>query len=61
MQQVARAFRLLQTGKHMGKVVLSVAPDEQVRVLPRLPTPKLRADEPYLLVGGVGGLGRCIA
>jgi acyl transferase domain-containing protein/NADPH:quinone reductase-like Zn-dependent oxidoreductase/NAD(P)-dependent dehydrogenase (short-subunit alcohol dehydrogenase family)/ubiquinone/menaquinone biosynthesis C-methylase UbiE len=61
MQQVARAFRLLQTGKHMGKVVLSVAPDEQVRVLPQLPTPKLRADASYLLVGGLGGLGRCIA
>lgn len=61
MQQVARAFRLLQTGKHTGKVVLSVAPDEQVRVLPRAPTPKLRPDASYLLVGGVGGLGRSIA
>lgn len=61
MQQVARAFRLLQTGKHTGKVVLSVAPDEQVRVLPRAPAPKLRPDASYLLVGGVGGLGRSIA
>ncbi|KAH6850667.1 hypothetical protein B0I37DRAFT_396989 [Chaetomium sp. MPI-CAGE-AT-0009] len=61
MQQVARAFRLLQTGKHTGKIVLSVAPDEQVRVLPRAPAPKLRPDASYLLVGGVGGLGRSIA
>ncbi|EAQ86385.1 hypothetical protein CHGG_07638 [Chaetomium globosum CBS 148.51] len=61
MQQVSRAFRLLQTGKHTGKVVLSVAPDEQVRVLPRAPAPKLRPDASYLLVGGVGGLGRSIA
>lgn len=61
MQQVARAFRLLQTGKHTGKVVLSVEPDEQVRVLPQPATPKLRADASYLLIGGVGGLGRSIA
>ncbi|KAK3297391.1 uncharacterized protein B0H64DRAFT_457551 [Chaetomium fimeti] len=61
MRQVARAFRLLQTGKHTGKVVLSVAPDEQVRVLPRAPAPKLRPGASYLLVGGVGGLGRSIA
>nr|CAG8993141.1 Highly reducing polyketide synthase [Penicillium sclerotiorum] len=61
MQQVAKAFRLLQTGRHTGKVVLSVAPDEQVKVLPRAPTPKLKADASYLLVGGVGGLGRSIA
>ncbi|KAI3390924.1 hypothetical protein diail_8351, partial [Diaporthe ilicicola] len=61
MQQVARAFRLLQTGKHTGKVVLSVSPDEQVRVLPRAATAKLRPDASYLLVGGVGGLGRSIA
>ncbi|KAH6641044.1 hypothetical protein F5144DRAFT_618689 [Chaetomium tenue] len=50
MQQVSRAFRLLQTGKHTGKVVLSIVPDEQ-----------LRPDASYLLVGGVGGLGRSIA
>jgi NADPH:quinone reductase-like Zn-dependent oxidoreductase/ubiquinone/menaquinone biosynthesis C-methylase UbiE len=61
MHQVAKAFRLLQTGKHAGKVVLSVAPDEQVKVLPRAPTPKLKPDASYLLVGGVGGLGRSIA
>ncbi|RYP73024.1 hypothetical protein DL771_003892 [Monosporascus sp. 5C6A] len=61
MRQVAKAFRLLQTGKHTGKVVLSVEPGEEVRVLPRAATPKLRPDASYLLVGGVGGLGRSIA
>lgn len=61
MRQLSQAFRLLQTGKHVGKVVLSVAPDEQVKVLPQAPTPKLRPDASYLIVGGVGGLGRSIA
>ncbi|KND87310.1 Lovastatin diketide synthase LovF [Tolypocladium ophioglossoides CBS 100239] len=61
MRQVARAFRLLQTGKHTGKIVMSVEPDEEVRVLPQAATPKLRPDASYLLVGGIGGLGRSIA
>ncbi|KAK4447399.1 hypothetical protein QBC34DRAFT_440144 [Podospora aff. communis PSN243] len=61
MSQVAKAFRLLQTGKHTGKVVLSVSPSEEVKVLPREPTPRLRGDASYLLVGGVGGLGKSIA
>jgi NADPH:quinone reductase-like Zn-dependent oxidoreductase/SAM-dependent methyltransferase len=61
MSQLSQAFRLLQTGKHSGKVVLSIAPDEQVKVLPQAPTSKLRPDASYLIVGGVGGLGRSIA
>ncbi|RDW76674.1 type I polyketide synthase [Aspergillus mulundensis] len=61
MRQVDKAFRLLQTGKHLGKLVLSTAPDEEVKVLPRPATPKLRPDASYLLVGGVGGLGRSLA
>ena len=61
MHQAAKAFRLLQTGKNTGKIVLSIAPDEEVRVVPRVPTPKLKPDASYLLIGGVGGLGRSIA
>lgn len=61
MGQLSQAFRLLQSGKHIGKVVLSMALDEQVKVLPQTPTAKLRSDASYLIVGGVGGLGRSIA
>ena len=61
MSQAATAFRLLQTGKHMGKVVLSTSPDEQVKVLPREPKAKLKADASYLIIGGVGGIGRSAA
>ncbi|KAL2142027.1 hypothetical protein VTI28DRAFT_1717 [Corynascus sepedonium] len=56
--QISKAMRLVQTDKQMGKVVLSVSPEEQVKVLPRVPKPKLKADASYLIVGGVGGLGR---
>lgn len=59
--QAAKAFRLLQTGKHIGKVVLTTPPDQQVKVLPRVPKAKLKADASYLTVGGVGGLGRSTA
>ncbi|XXG96001.1 hypothetical protein Hte_002278 [Hypoxylon texense] len=62
MGDVAKAFRILQTGKHTGKVVLTIKPDEEVKVQPRVaPTARLRGDASYLLVGGVGGLGRSIA
>jgi NADPH:quinone reductase-like Zn-dependent oxidoreductase len=59
--EIASAFRQMQSGKHMGKVMLSIEPDEQVRVVPRAPMPKLKPDASYVLVGGVGGLGRSIA
>ncbi|KAI2466200.1 polyketide synthase module [Annulohypoxylon bovei var. microspora] len=65
MQDVQAAFRLVQTGAQMGKVVLSAKPDEQARVVPR---PKgltsrlqLQPDASYLIVGGVGGIGRSVA
>ncbi|KAF2139471.1 uncharacterized protein K452DRAFT_232273 [Aplosporella prunicola CBS 121167] len=58
---VSKAFRMLQTGKHMGKVVLSVGPQEQVPVLRRAPAAKFSPDASYLLVGGMGGIGRAIA
>ncbi|KAL4788849.1 hypothetical protein BDV19DRAFT_62188 [Aspergillus venezuelensis] len=58
---IGKAFRLLQAGKHVGKVVLTASPQEQVRVIPRAHTARLRCDATYLLVGGAGGIGRSIA
>lgn len=61
MGEVAHAFRHMQADKPMGKVVLSIEPDEQVRVVPRAPIPELQPDASYLLVGGMGGIGQTIA
>ncbi|KAL2862548.1 uncharacterized protein BJX67DRAFT_296391 [Aspergillus lucknowensis] len=61
LSDISRAFRLLQAGKHTGKVVLSVSPQEQVPVLHRTQSTRLRSDASYLIVGGAGGLGRSIA
>ncbi|KAJ0164167.1 Lovastatin diketide synthase LovF [Colletotrichum tanaceti] len=56
------AFRLLQQGKHTGKVVLAAHPEDLVKVVPEPPAPtRLRPDATYLLPGGAGGLGRSIA
>ncbi|KAK3323347.1 hypothetical protein B0T19DRAFT_372277 [Cercophora scortea] len=65
MSDVEKAFRLMQAGKHMGKIVLSVSPDVVVPVCPRTvpvqaPCIKIRSDASYLVVGGFGGIGRSI-
>lgn len=60
--RMEEAFRLLQTGQNMGKVVLETHDDDVVPVLPA--TAKhvhLREDATYVISGGGGGLGRAIA
>ncbi|KAL4734136.1 hypothetical protein BDV11DRAFT_175032 [Aspergillus similis] len=61
LKDIAKAFRLLQTGKHTGKVILTIDPQEKVCVLPRARTPRFRSDASYILVGGAGGIGQSIA
>lgn len=65
MQDIQAAFRFVQSGAQMGRVVLSAGPDEQVRVVPRpkglTARTQLRPDASYLIVGGVGGIGRSVA
>lgn len=65
MREVQTAFQSVQSGSHMGKVVLLAGTDEQVHVVPRpkgiTPRQQLRHDASYLVVGGVGGIGRSIA
>ena len=56
------AFRSMQKGQHIGKLVIRVPAEHSV-----LPTAKargslsFRANSSYLLVGGLGGLGRSVA
>ncbi|KAK3361248.1 hypothetical protein B0T24DRAFT_725001 [Lasiosphaeria ovina] len=60
VSEIEKAFRLMQAGKHMGKIVLSVAPETLVPVLPQAPSTKLDPDAAYLVVGGFGGIGRSV-
>ncbi|EKG15215.1 Beta-ketoacyl synthase [Macrophomina phaseolina MS6] len=62
LSQIEEAFRLLQAGKHMGKVVLTAGEKDVVKVIPQPPAPtKFKPDATYILSGGLGGLGRSIA
>lgn len=68
IHMVKDAFRLMQSGKHRGKIVLSLEGngdgDDDVPV-PVIRHPKtalrLGPSGTYLLVGGLGGLGRSLA
>ncbi|KAF5555326.1 polyketide synthase [Fusarium napiforme] len=53
--EVEKAFRHMQAGKHMGKVVVSVKDDDMVPALPRTPHVNIRTDATYV-IAGVGGI-----
>ncbi|KAL9110360.1 MAG: hypothetical protein Q9227_005091 [Pyrenula ochraceoflavens] len=62
MSELEDAFRLMQTGKHMGKIVLEAHDDDMVPTIPEAVKPiRFSSDSTYLLSGGLGGLGRSIA
>lgn len=60
--QVDAAFRLMQSGKHIGKIVLVPNADDFVTVrFQDMPPLKFSSNVSYLIAGGLGGLGRSIA
>ncbi|KAH8172381.1 KR domain-containing protein [Sarocladium implicatum] len=60
--EVESAFRLMQAGKHRGKLTLSFRPEDVVPVCQNGDgIGRLSADATYLLVGGLGGLGRSLS
>ena len=58
--EAAQAFKALMTGKSTGKVVLTTGKRETVPVLPRRQNISLSPNASYLLIDGVGGIGRSI-
>ncbi|GJC88624.1 highly reducing polyketide synthase gloL [Colletotrichum liriopes] len=58
---ISEAIRFMQKGQHLGKTVVTMPenPNELVSEKPHSPI-VLRNDAAYLLVGGLGGLGRSI-
>jgi len=62
VSELERALRTMQSGRHMGKMVLKPQPDEMVKVVHLKKTTRLlRDDASYLLIGGLGGIGRATA
>ena len=61
VSELEKALRLMQSGKHTGKLVLIPRHDEIVKAIPRDNNDGLlRVDASYLLIG-MGGIGRAIA
>ncbi|KAI2485626.1 Mycocerosic acid synthase [Pyrenophora tritici-repentis] len=60
MAEVEKAFRHMQTGKHMGKVVVRVDDEDVVRAVPRIPRVRIHHDATYI-IAGLGGITREIA
>ena len=56
--QIEDAFRYLQKGQHIGKVTVSMPSQLSSQ---RSADLLLRPDATYILVGGLGGLGRAIS
>ncbi|KAI1852774.1 hypothetical protein JX266_002315 [Neoarthrinium moseri] len=57
-----KAFRLMQSGSHIGKIVLCPGPDDIIPVVPEgLETSRLPEGSTYILVGGLGGIGQSIS
>ncbi|KAL8670019.1 MAG: hypothetical protein Q9168_005420 [Polycauliona sp. 1 TL-2023] len=55
------AFRLMQAGKHTGKVVLQADERTDVKAITRSgPLMRFHENASYILIGGLGGLGRAI-
>ncbi|KAL4962931.1 type I polyketide synthase [Aspergillus stella-maris] len=59
IHEIESAFRLIQAGKHTGKIILTVEDGQQVKAVPSMPAQaELHSDATYIVVGGLGGLGR---
>jgi NADPH:quinone reductase-like Zn-dependent oxidoreductase len=60
--QIEDAFRLMQSGKHSGKIVISLDTEEPVPIWQSSKDSLvLNPDATYLIAGGLGGLGRSLA
>ncbi|KFZ17687.1 hypothetical protein V501_01603 [Pseudogymnoascus sp. VKM F-4519 (FW-2642)] len=60
--EVEGAFRYMQKGSHIGKILVKMPHD--LNTIPMTPTVQdleLRSDASYLLVGGLGGIGRQVS
>ncbi|KAG0652505.1 Reducing polyketide synthase [Hyphodiscus hymeniophilus] len=61
ISDVESGFRLLQSGKNLGKIAISLGGADHVKAEPaKLSNLLLQTDVAYLIIGGTGGLGRSI-
>lgn len=60
-EDIEEAFRFMQKGSHIGKIVIKFPKDDTLPLAPTIPLPEFRSDASYVLAGGLGGLGKAIA
>ncbi|KAK6954931.1 hypothetical protein Daesc_002560 [Daldinia eschscholtzii] len=60
---IGDCFRYMQKGQHIGKIIITLDRPEAKALMKRQPTQtaKFHGDASYLLVGGLGGLGRAVS
>ncbi|KAI1100340.1 putative polyketide synthase [Jackrogersella minutella] len=60
--RIEEAFRMMQSGKHVGKLVLEAVDDDIVQAIPAGPAPvRFHPDATYVIAGSTSGLGKSIA
>ena len=60
-EHVEEAFRFMQKGTHIGKIVVKFPENDTLPLTKTVPAPEFRSDASYVLAGGLGGLGKAIA
>jgi len=58
--EIQQAFRLMQTGKHTGKLVIEFADEDAVDVKKLRRTQVFDENSTYIIAGGLGGIARSI-
>ncbi|GKT60943.1 polyketide synthase [Colletotrichum tofieldiae] len=59
LSKIQDAMRFMQSGKHIGKILVECNPDDVVQVVERSrPATKFAPDATYVVSGGFGGLGQ---
>ncbi|KAK8107122.1 uncharacterized protein PG998_009135 [Apiospora kogelbergensis] len=61
ISEIGRAFRTMQAGKHIGKIVVVPGSGDLVKTTSFNKTARLSASASYLIIGGLGGIGRVYA
>jgi phthiocerol/phenolphthiocerol synthesis type-I polyketide synthase C len=62
LPDAVEAFRLMASGGHIGKIVVSVPAQDSMAAVASPPVaPLVRGDGGYIVVGGMGGLGFVVA
>ncbi|MGB8211886.1 MAG: SDR family NAD(P)-dependent oxidoreductase [Mycobacterium sp.] len=62
LDKAVDAFRLMASGTHIGKVVISIPAEGNIQAIASPPPqPLVRRDGGYIVVGGMGGLGFVVA